>query len=64
MTKKLFFQAIAKFVLGLLIFALILFVSAGTIRYPNGWLLIAVLFVPMFAAGIIMMLKNPGLLAK
>ncbi len=64
MTKKLFFQAIAKFVLGLLIFALILFVSAGTVRYPNGWLLIAVLFVPMFAAGIIMMLKNPGLLAK
>ncbi len=64
MTKKLFFQAIGKFTVGLLIFAALLFVPAGTIKYPNGWLLISVLFIPMFIAGIILMIKNPELLKK
>lgn len=64
MTKKLFLQAIVKFVLGLILFGALLFVPAGTIRYPNGWLLIAILFIPMFIAGIIMMFKNPELLKK
>ena len=64
MTIKLFFQAIAKFTAGLLLVALLLFLPAGTIRYPNGWLLIAVLFIPMFIAGVVMMFKNPGLLVK
>lgn len=64
MTKKLFFQAIIKFLLGLILFALLLFVPAGTIMFWNGWLLIVVLFVPMFIAGIIMMIKNPALLEK
>ncbi|MBP5245502.1 MAG: isoprenylcysteine carboxylmethyltransferase family protein [Clostridia bacterium] len=64
MTKKLFLQAIVKFISGLFLFGLLLFVPAGTVKYPNGWLLIAVLFVPMFAAGIIMTFKNPDLLKK
>ena len=64
MTKKLFFQAIVKFLFGLILFALLLFVPAGTISFWNGWLLIVVLFVPMFAAGIVMMIKNPKLLEK
>ena len=64
MTIKLFFQAIAKFTAGLLLVAVLLFLPAGTIRYPNGWLLIAVLFIPMFIAGVVMMFKNPGLLVK
>ncbi len=64
MTNKLFLQAIVKFVIGLLLFGLLLFVPAGTIHYPNGWLLITVLFVPMFIAGIVMMFKNPDLLKK
>jgi protein-S-isoprenylcysteine O-methyltransferase Ste14 len=64
MTKKLFFQAIVKFLLGLILFALLLFVPAGTISFWNGWLLIVVLFVPMFVAGIVMMIKNPKLLEK
>ena len=64
MTKKLFFQAIVKFLFGLILFALLLFVPAGTIMFWNGWLLIVVLFVPMFIAGIIMMIKNPALLEK
>ena len=64
MTKELFFQAIFKFALGLILIALLLFLPAGTFRYWNGWLLIAILFVPMFLAGIVMMLRNPELLKK
>jgi protein-S-isoprenylcysteine O-methyltransferase Ste14 len=64
MTVKLFFQALAKFFAGLLAIALLIFLPAGTLKYPNGWLLIGILFVPMFAAGIVMMVKNPELLKK
>jgi protein-S-isoprenylcysteine O-methyltransferase Ste14 len=64
MKKKLFIQAIGKFIFGLLLFGVLLFVSAGTIRFPNGWLMIAVLFIPMFFAGIVLMFKNPVLLKK
>lgn len=62
--KKLFLQAIGKFAAGLVLFALLIFIPAGTIRFFNGWLLIAVLFVPMFVAGIIMFFKKPELLKK
>ena len=64
MTKKLFVQAISKFVTGLVLISLLLFLSAGTICYWNGWLLIGILFIPMLAAGIVMMLRNPELLEK
>ena len=64
MTKKLFVQAISKFVTGLVLIALLLFLPAGTICYWNGWLLIGILFIPMLAAGIVMMLRNPELLKK
>ena len=64
MTKKLFVQAISKFIFGLVLIALLLFLPAGTIRYWNGWLLIGILFIPMFFAGIVMMLRNPELLKK
>ena len=64
MTKKLFIQAIGKFLFGLILVGALLFVPAGTIRYPNGWIFILVLFVPMFAAGLVMMFKNPELLKK
>ncbi len=64
MNKKLFLKAIIKFIAGLLLFGLLLFVPAGTIHYPNGWLLIIILFVPMFIAGIVMILKDPDLLKK
>ena len=64
MTKKLFFQAIIKFACGLIIIAALLFVPAGTLKYPNGWLFIALLFIPMFIAGIVLMFRNPELLKK
>ena len=64
MSKELFVRAIFKFFAGLLIVGLLLFLSAGTFRSPNAWLLIGILFVPMFIAGLIMMKKNPELLRK
>lgn len=64
MTIKLFIQAIAKFVLGVVLVGLLIFLPAGTLYFFNGWLLMGILFVPMFLAGIVMMLKNPTLLQK
>ncbi|MDE6658276.1 MAG: isoprenylcysteine carboxylmethyltransferase family protein, partial [Oscillospiraceae bacterium] len=64
MNIKLFIQAIVKFILGFVIVSLLLFIPAGTLSYWNAWLFIAVLFVPMFAAGIFLMIKNPVLLEK
>ena len=62
MNYKLFIQAITKFLLGFLIVALLIFVSAGTIKFWQGWLFMCLLFLPMFIAGIILMFKNPNLL--
>ena len=64
MDKKLFIQAITKFVFGFTIIALLLFISAGTLNYWNAWLFIGILFIPMFIVGIILMIKNPDLLRK
>ncbi len=64
MDRQLFVQAILKFLAGLLLVAALLFIPAGTLGYRNGWLLIAILFIPMFAAGLVMMVKNPELLRK
>ena len=64
MDRKLFIQALTKFSAGLLAFGVLLFLPAGTFRYPQGWLLTGILFVPMFAAGLVMMKKNPDLLRK
>ena len=64
MTPKLFLQAITKFVLGLLTIGLLLFLPAGTFNFWQAWLFIGVLFVPMFIAGIVMMIRQPELLRK
>lgn len=64
MSVKLFFEAIIKFMLGVVLVGVLIFLPAGTLEYYNGWLLMGILFVPMFIAGIIMMIKNPQLLEK
>ena len=64
MDNKLFFQALSKFLIGLIIICMLLFIPAGTLDYPNGWLFIALLFIPMFFAGIIMLFKSPDLLRR
>ena len=64
MDQKLFWSAMLKFLSGLLLVGLLLFLPAGTFAYWQGWLLIGILFVPMFIAGLVMMAKNPDLLRK
>ena len=64
MDIKLFFQALTKFLLGAVIFGLLIFLPAGSLHYWQGWLLMGVLFVPMFVAGLLLMMKNPELLRK
>lgn len=64
MNLKLFVQAIAKFLLGFALVAALLFVPAGSFGYWQAWLFLGVLFVPMFCAGIVMMIKSPALLKK
>lgn len=62
MTKKLFVQAISKYLLGIVLVGLLIFLPAGSFSFFNGWLFMGILFIPMFIAGIIMMFLNPELL--
>lgn len=62
MTAKLFMSAIAKFALGVILIAALLFLPAWTFSYPQAWLLMGILFIPMFLAGLVMIAKNPSLL--
>ncbi len=64
MTFKLFIQAILKFLLGVVLVGVLVFLPAGSLAFFNGWIFMAILFVPMFFAGIVMMFKNPALLAS
>lgn len=57
-------SASIKFLMGLVLVGLLLFLPAGTLHYPCGWLLVAVLFVPMFIAGVVMQFRSPELLRK
>ena len=64
MDIKLFFQAIIKFLLGAIIVGALIFIPAGSFEFWNGWLFMGLLFIPMFIAGIVLMIKNPELLRK
>ena len=64
MTTKLFIQALTKFLAGLLLVGLLLFLPAGTFAYWQAWLFIGILFGPMFIAGIVLMVRQPDLLRK
>ena len=64
MNMKLLFQALKKFTLGLIAVGLLIFVPAGTLDFPNGWLFMALLFIPMFLVGILLIVKNPDLLKR
>lgn len=62
MTVKLFIEAIIKFLAGIILVGILIFLPAGSFSFFNGWLLMGILFIPMFFAGLIMMFKNPDLL--
>lgn len=61
---KLFIQAIVKFLSGIILLSVLLFIPAGTLYYWNAWLFFGALFIPMFIAGTVLMFKNPELLRK
>ncbi len=64
MSKKLFYEALVKFFAGVILVGLLVFLPAGSFSFIGGWIFMGVLFIPMFFAGIVMMVKNPGLLKK
>ena len=64
MDAKLFRQALIKFFAGLLMISLLLFIPAGTCSFWQAWLLIGILFIPMFIAGFVLMKKSPDLLRR
>ena len=61
---KLLAEALVKFSCGLALVGLMLFLPAGTLQYMGGWRFLALLFIPMLAAGFVMYFKNPDFLKK
>lgn len=64
MKKSLLTQALTKFSIGAILLGVLIFVPAGSLRFWQGWLLMGILFVPMFIAGLVMLARNPNLLRK
>ena len=62
MSKELWIEAISKFLLGVLLVGVLLFLPAFSLKYWNAWLFMGLLFIPMFIVGIILIVKNPKLL--
>ena len=61
---RLLLNALTKFIGGLLLVGLLLFLPAGTVHYPNGWLFAGLLFIPMLILGTVLLIKAPDLLKK
>lgn len=61
---RLLVNALAKYIFGLLLVGLLLFLPAGTLNYRGGWLFIGLLFIPMLVMGAVLLVKTPDLLAK
>lgn len=61
---KLLINALTKFILGLVLAGLLIFLPAGSLAFANGWLFMCLLFGPMLIAGFVMLAKAPDFLAK
>lgn len=64
MDKKLMTSALTKYLLGFVLLGGMIFLPAGTLKFAQGWLFMAVLFVPMLIMGVVMAVKSPELLRK
>lgn len=62
MKVSLALRASIKYLLGVVIIALLIFLPAGSVDYWQGWLFMATLFVPILVAGVVMLIKSPALL--
>ena len=61
---KLVIGALIKFLCGVLLVGLLIFLPAGDLSYKNGWLFIGLLFVPMLILGAVLLIRSPELLQK
>lgn len=61
---KLLINALTKFIAGLVLIGVLIFLPAGTFEYFGGWLFVAVLFIPVFIMGVVLFVKAPELLRK
>ena len=64
MTLGLLVEALVKYLAGVVMVAAMIFLPAGSLSYWQGWLLMGVLFVPIFVVGVVMMFRSPELLTK
>ena len=64
MDRDLLLKALTKYLLGVIVLGILLFLPAGSLHYWQGWLLMGILFIPMFVAGIVLLAKSPELLRK
>ena len=64
MDKKLLAQAVIKFVFGIILVGVLVFLPAGTLDYPQGWLFMGCLFIPILIMGMVMLFRAPELLRK
>ena len=64
MSKELFIQASIKYAIGLILVGALVFVPAGSLAFINGWIFMAVLFMPMLIVGVVLMMQNPQLLKR
>ena len=61
---RLLLSALSKFVIGIFLVGMLLFLPAGSFGFVNGWLFIGLLFIPMLLLGAVLFIKAPALLAK
>ena len=61
---RLALNAIVKYVAGALLMGTPLFLAAGNIHYRGAWLLLGLLFVPMFILGVGLLIFSPELLMR
>lgn len=61
---RLLISALIKYIFGVALVALMIFLPAGDFVYPNAWLFMALLFVPMLILGVWLYVANPALLAS
>ena len=64
MHLKLLISALGKYLVGLLVVGALVMLPAGSLEYWQGWLFMAVLFIPIFIVGVVMLVRSPELLAK
>ncbi len=61
---KLLLSGVIKYLCGLLLVGAMVFLPAGSFNFWQGWLFMALLFLPILIMGIVLFVKAPALLEK